>query len=198
MKVILNSDVNHLGEIGDVKNVANGYARNYLFPHEFAVPYNQESVAYFETRKAEIDARKAQKRADSASLKDKLEALEVVITMPAGSNGKLYGAVTSQTISNFYSKNGFDIERKRIDIPGLTVKNTGHYHFTVRLYENTSAEVKLVVNGEVTENKAAEDEEKAKKAKKSAKAAVKAEEKTAETDEAKAEAPAEEKKEESK
>src|SRR5574344_3164214 len=145
MKVILNSDVKHLGELGDVKNVANGYARNYLFPHLYAVPYNDDTVAYFETRKAEIETRKAQKRADSASLKDKLEALEVVITMPAGSNGKLYGAVTSQTISNFYSKNGFDIERKRIEVPGVTIKNTGNYHFNVHLYESTVAEVKLAV-----------------------------------------------------
>ena len=123
MKVILNEDVKHLGEMGDVKNVANGYARNYLFPRAYALPYTDETVAYFETRKAEIEERKAKKRADSASLKEKLEALEVVITMPAGNNGKLYGAVTTQTISDFYTKNGFDIERKRISIAGLTIKN---------------------------------------------------------------------------
>lgn len=52
MKVILNEDVKHLGEMGDVKNVANGYARNYLFPHAFAVPYNSETVAYFEGKKS--------------------------------------------------------------------------------------------------------------------------------------------------
>src|SRR5574344_77722 len=149
MKVILNSDVKHLGELGDVKNVANGYARNYLFPHMYAVPYNDDTVAYFEGRKAEIEALKAQKRADSASLKDKLEALEVKLTMPAGTNGKLYGAVTSQTISDFYAKNGFDIERKKIEIPGLTIKNTGSYQFVVHLYESTVAEVKLVVDGQV-------------------------------------------------
>ncbi|MDE7140120.1 MAG: 50S ribosomal protein L9, partial [Treponemataceae bacterium] len=77
MKVILNQDVKHLGEMGDVKNVANGYYRNYLFPHGFAVPYNDVTVAYFESRKEEIEARKEQKRKDAASLKDKLEALTV-------------------------------------------------------------------------------------------------------------------------
>ena len=56
MKVILNQDVKHLGEEGDVKNVANGYARNYLFPRNFALPYNDVTVAYFESRKAEIEA----------------------------------------------------------------------------------------------------------------------------------------------
>ena len=72
MKVILNEDVKHLGELGDVKMVANGYARNYLFPRNLAVPYNDMTVAYFEGKKAEIEARKEQKRKDSASLKEKL------------------------------------------------------------------------------------------------------------------------------
>jgi large subunit ribosomal protein L9 len=194
MKVILNEDVKHLGELGDVKNVANGYARNYLFPHMYAVPYSNETVAYFESRKAEIEARKEAKRADSASLKDKLEALEVVITMPAGNNGKLYGAVTSQTIADFYKKNGFDIERKRIEVPGVTIKNTGNYHFTVHLYEATVAEGKLAVKAQEgvldeAAKKAADDAAKAEKAKKEARAAARAAEKDAPA----ADAPAEEK-----
>ena len=190
MKVILNSDVKHLGELGDVKNVANGYARNYLFPHMYAVPYNDDTVAYFEGRKAEIDAMKAQKRADSASLKDKLEALEVKLTMPAGANGKLYGAVTSQTISDFYAKNGFEIERKKIEIKGLTIKNTGSYQFVVHLYESTVAEVKLVVEGQVVASTepAAPKAEKGRKPR--AEKAVEAEEKPAESADApKAEEP---------
>ena len=65
MKVILNVDVKSLGEEGDVKNVANGYARNFLLPRNLAVPYNEATVAIFEARKAEIEARKEQKRKDS-------------------------------------------------------------------------------------------------------------------------------------
>ena len=147
MKVILNDDVKHLGEMGDVKNVANGYARNYLFPRGLAVPCTPEAEAYFETKKEEIEARKEQKRKDSASLKDKLEGLEVVLTMPAGSNGKLYGAA-----------NGFEIERKKIEIPGLTIKNTGSYNAKVHLYESTVAEVKITVKAQETDDKAAKKE----------------------------------------
>ncbi|MBQ5498744.1 MAG: 50S ribosomal protein L9, partial [Treponema sp.] len=111
MKVILNDDVKHLGEMGDVKNVANGYARNYLFPRMLAVPYNADTVAYFEGKKAEIEARKEKKREESKSLKEKLEALSIELVMPAGSNGKLFGAVTSQTLSDYFKNNGFEIER---------------------------------------------------------------------------------------
>ncbi|MBP3607870.1 MAG: 50S ribosomal protein L9 [Treponema sp.] len=161
MKVILYTDVKHLGEMGDVKNVANGYARNYLFPHMYAVPYNPETVAYFESRKEEIAARKEQKRNDAASLKDKLEAVCVELTMPAGPNGKLYGSVSSQTISDYLNNNGFDIERKRIEIPGVAIKNTGNYHCTIHLYETTVAEVKISVKAQ--ENEAVSEKKASKK-----------------------------------
>lgn len=145
MKVILNEDVKYLGEEGDVKVVANGYFRNYLFPRNLAVPYNSYTVAYFESRKAEIEAKKAEKRAASASLKEKLEAFTVTVAMPAGANGKLYGAVTNQTVADILNKEGFEIERKRIEIPGLTIKSVGKYTANVRLYEAQVATVNVVV-----------------------------------------------------
>lgn len=157
MKVILNQDVKHLGEEGDVKTVANGYARNYLYPRNLAVPYNDMTVAFFESRKAEIEAKKAAKRQDAASLKDKLEALALVIVMPAGQNGKLYGAVTNQTVADALTKEGFEIERKRIEIPGATIKATGKYTCSVRLYETAVAELNFVVKSqEQAEKEAAE------------------------------------------
>lgn len=161
MKVILNDDVKHLGEMGDVKNVANGYFRNYLYPHKLAVPCTPETEAYFESKKAEIEARKEQKRKDSLSLKEKIEALEVVLSMPAGNNGKLYGAVTNQTLADFYAKNGYEIERKKIEIPNLTIKNTGSYTVKIHLYEATQAEAKVTVKSQdEAEQKKAEPKEK--------------------------------------
>jgi large subunit ribosomal protein L9 len=148
MKVILNQDVKYLGEEGDVKAVANGYARNYLFPRGFAVPYNEHSAAIFESRRGEIDERKKAKRTDAASVKERLEATAVNLTVSAGPTGKLYGAVTSQTIADILVKQGFDIERKRIDIPGLVIKHTGKYPVTVRLYEAMVATVNVVVEAE--------------------------------------------------
>ncbi len=168
MKVILNDDVKHLGEMGDVKNVANGYARNYLFPRMLAVPYTDETVAYFEGKKAEIEARKEQKRQDSKSLKEKLEALSIELSVPAGANGKLFGAVSNQTLAAWFASNGFDsIERKKIEIPGLTIKNVGSYTFKVHLYEGAVAEVKLSVKaqGDVKADSAKADAPKAKEEK---------------------------------
>ncbi|MDR3114898.1 MAG: 50S ribosomal protein L9 [Treponema sp.] len=149
MKVILNKDLPTLGEEGDIKEVAKGYARNFLFPRSIALPYTERTIALFASRQGEIEARKADKRKDAASIREKLEALELVITMPAGANGKLYGAVTSQTIADELTRLGFPIERKRIELTGNTLKSVGKYKVAVKLYESAAAEVNLTVQGQV-------------------------------------------------
>jgi large subunit ribosomal protein L9 len=148
MKVILNKDLSPLGEEGDVKDVAKGYARNYLFPRGIAVPYTDKTVKLFESKKEEIEARKAAKRQDASGLREKLEALEVLIIMPAGANGRLYGAVTGQLVSDELSKLGFPTERKRIEIPGNNLKSVGKYKITVKLYESAAAEVTVTVQAQ--------------------------------------------------
>ena len=149
MKVILNKDLAPLGEEGDVRDVAKGYARNYLYPRGIAVPYNDKTVKLFEGRREAIEARKVQKRGDAAGLKEKLESLALSITMPAGPNGKLYGAVSGQTVLDELAKLGYQMERKRIELPGgANIKNIGKYKVTVKLYENAAAEVNLQVIGQ--------------------------------------------------
>ena len=148
MKVILNKDLSPLGEEGDVKDVKRGYARNFLFPRGIAFPYNPQTAKLFEARKDDIEAKKAQKRNDAMGLKEKLESLEINITMPAGPNGRLYGAVNSQTISDELSKQGLQIERKRIDLAGTGIKSVGKYKAVIKLYENSSAEVQITIIGQ--------------------------------------------------
>jgi large subunit ribosomal protein L9 len=148
MKVILNKDLAPLGEEGDVKDVAKGYARNYLFPRNIALPYNPHTVKLFEARKDEIEAKKAQKRQDAMGLKERLESLELSITMPAGANGKLYGSVTSHTVADEMAKLGFQIDRKRIDLASTGIKNVGKYKAVIRLYENSQAEIQLNIIGQ--------------------------------------------------
>jgi large subunit ribosomal protein L9 len=148
MKVILNKDLSTLGEEGDVKDVARGYARNYLFPRGIALPYTPKTIKLFEARKEEIEAKKAQKRQDAMGLKERLENLEITLTMPAGANGKLYGAVTSQTVADELTKQGFQIERKRIDLATAGIKNAGKYKGVIRLYESSHAEIQIVIIGQ--------------------------------------------------
>jgi large subunit ribosomal protein L9 len=147
-KVILNKDLSTLGEEGDVKHVARGYARNFLFPRGIAVPFNERTQKMFEARKDEIEARKVEKRKDAAGLKERIEALEVTIVMQVGGNGKLYGAVTTQTVVDELSKHGFAIERKKIEIPGNSIKSAGKHKVVIKLYDNTSAELSITIEAQ--------------------------------------------------
>jgi large subunit ribosomal protein L9 len=155
MKVILNKDLPTLGEEGDVKEVAKGYARNYLFPRGIALPYTPRMVKIIEGRRAEIEARKEQKRLDARGIKEKLDSLELNLIMPAGTNGKLYGAVTNQTISDELSKQGFQIERKRIELAGNGFKSVGKYKAAIKLYENQSAEISITITAQEIKTEAA-------------------------------------------
>ncbi|MDR3301378.1 MAG: 50S ribosomal protein L9 [Spirochaetaceae bacterium] len=150
-KIILNQDLASLGEEGDVKEVAKGYARNFLFPRNIALQYTERTIKLFEARRGEIEARKEEKRKDALGAKEKIEELTLTLIMPAGANGKLYGAVTNLSIVDELAKQGFAIERKRIEVPGNAIKNVGKYKATIKLYGNASAE--LAVNVEAAEIK---------------------------------------------
>jgi large subunit ribosomal protein L9 len=157
MKVILNNDVPNLGEIGDIKEVASGYARNFLFPRSLAYAFNSKTAQLFERRKTEIEALKAAKRNASSSLKEKLEAEEISVTVPAGANGKLYGAVTGHTVADELLKKGIDIDRKKIEVPGRSIKNVGSYKILVHLYDKEEASLRLVVIGAEVKSEAREE-----------------------------------------
>ncbi len=147
MKVILNQDVTGLGEEGDIKDVADGYARNYLLPKKLAVPHTKAFLATLEHKRAAIEKRKADKRLEAAGLKGRLEAEEIRFSVPAGENGKLFGSVNNTNVATELEKRGFTIEKKRIEIPEHTIRNVGTYKIRIRLYDKEEATVKLVVEG---------------------------------------------------
>ena len=147
MRIILNQDVQNLGELGDIKEVTPGYARNFLFPRDLAIVFSQKTVELFKKRSAEIDARREEKRKSSMGLKERLEAEEIVVSVPAGHNGKLYGAVTNATVYDELLKKGIEIDRKKIEVPGRSIKNVGTFKVVVRLYEKEEAILRLNVQG---------------------------------------------------
>ncbi len=156
MKIILNQDVYNLGEEGDVREVANGYARNYLLPKGLAVPYNNANIAIFKHKAAAIEKRKAEKREAALSQKERLENLNLIIKMSAGDSGKLFGAVTSQTVVDALAKEGIHVEKKRVEVPSHTIKMLGSYQVTVKLYEKEVAIVKITVVDERVKDEPAE------------------------------------------
>jgi len=166
MKVILNQDVTGLGEEGDIKDVADGYARNFLLPKKLAVPHTKAFLVMLEHKRAAIEKRKEEKRRDAASLKERLEAEEIRFSVPAGENGKLFGSVNNVNVATELEKKGFSIEKKRIEIPDHAIRTVGSYKIRVRLYDKEEATVKVVVEGTVQPGAAAPAKTRAPRARK--------------------------------
>jgi large subunit ribosomal protein L9 len=145
MKVILNQDVPGLGEEGDIKDVANGYARNYLLPKNFALPYSKQNLSRLETRKVAIENRKEEKRREAMSIKERLESEELTFTMPAGDSGKLFGSVNNAMVVQELEKRGYSIEKKRVEVPEHNIRMIGSYKVKVKLYGNEEAQLNVVV-----------------------------------------------------
>ncbi len=147
MKVILYQDVTGLGEEGDIKEVARGYARNFLLPKKLAVPHTKENLAVLEHRRTAIEKRKDEKRQEALGLKERLEAEQITFAVPAGENGKLFGSVSNTLVAQELEKRGYQIEKKRIEIPDHTIRAVGAYKVRIRLYDKEEAIIKLVVEG---------------------------------------------------
>ncbi len=148
MKIILNQDVHNLGEEGDVVEVKNGYARNYLLPRNIAVLFNKANQAIFAGKAKAIEKRKEDKRKAAASLKERLDSMTLSLTVSAGESGKLFGSVTNTMIMEALAKEGIEVEKKRIEVSSHDIKMVGTYTVKIRLYEGESAAMKLEVISE--------------------------------------------------
>ncbi len=188
MKIILNQDVANLGEEGDVVIVKDGYARNYLLPTKTAVLFNKTNMSLFAARERAISKRKNEKRTQASDLKSKLNETTITLVLSAGESGKLFGSVTSAMVQEELAKLGFEIERKRIEVSSHTIKMIGNYSVRIRLYEEESAEVAVVVESEsqVKAREVAAAKAAAEEAKLAAKAAAEEAKAAATADEAKA------------
>jgi len=146
MKIILLKDVENLGDEGEVKTVADGYGRNYLLPRGFATLFSKAGLTLIEQRKAKIEARREEKRKTALSLKEKLQGLNVVIAMPAGDNGKLFGAVTNGVVAEHVSQAaGVAIDKRNVSIHGNAIKLVGTYDVKIRVMDREAATIKVEV-----------------------------------------------------
>lgn len=155
MKVILTNDIPNLGEEGDIIEVSQGYARNFLLPKGLVAMYNKTNLAILEGKKKAIEKRREEKRMNARSVKEKLASSVLSFSMPAGDNGKLFGAVTTQMVVEELEKLGLDVERKKIEIPGHTLKAVGTHKIRVRLYGEQEAEISVSIVPEGQEAQAA-------------------------------------------
>lgn len=143
MKVILTQDVKAQGKKGDVINVSDGYATNYLFKNNLAVPANAGNVSANNARKKAEADKIALETAEAKALAKQLEALNLVVKLDIGASGKAFGAVSVNQIDEELKKAGFEVDRKKIELE--TIKRVGAYYVNIKLYKGVTAKVKLTV-----------------------------------------------------
>jgi large subunit ribosomal protein L9 len=160
MKVILRKDVDFLGEEGDIVTVKDGYARNYLLPKSYAVIATPGNLKIWENEKVARD-RKIAKSTEKATEQAKVISANVYeIIAKVGDEGKLYGSVTTQDISNaIEAKTKIAIDRRKIHLEEQ-IKAVGEYTAVVKIYKDVKAEVKVVVKSEEEKTEAVAKEEK--------------------------------------
>lgn len=144
MKVILVSDVESIGKKGEVKEVKEGFARNYLFPRKFAVEATPGNLKVWEQKRQTLKKKEDELRAEAEGLAGNLQGISCVIPVKVGEEDKLFGSVTSQNISDALSKLGFDIPKKDIEIDA-PIKTLGIHEVPVRLHHNVTVNIKVEV-----------------------------------------------------
>jgi large subunit ribosomal protein L9 len=144
MKIILLDDVPKLGRRGDVRDVSDGYARNYLLPHKLALNATPGNLRNIETIKAAQEGRAVRMRSEAETQAQRIEGLIYAQSRSASDEGRLFGSVGKADIAGFLAQNGLAIERRRImlDEP---IKSLGEYAVPVRLHGDVTATLKVTV-----------------------------------------------------
>lgn len=144
MKVVLLKDVEKVGKKYEIKEVKNGYARNFLIDKGLAKPATKEALVWAETQR-EIEAKKAEeglkKVQETATATD---GIEVMITVKVGNEGQLFESINSQKISDKLKEMGFEVKKNQIDLKE-PIKETGEFPVKVHFEHNLEAEIKVII-----------------------------------------------------
>lgn len=144
-KIILTTEVTGLGAAGDVVEVKNGYARNYLFPRGFATPWSRGGEKQIESIKAARSAREVASLEDAQALAQKLTSATVTIPVKAGAEGRLFGTVKAEDVAHAVEAAGLgSVDKRKVEL-NQHIKTTGVYQASVRLHEDVNANVEFEV-----------------------------------------------------
>lgn len=144
MKVILRQNVESLGQIGDVVDVKDGYARNYLIPRKYAYAALKGNVKALNEEKKTFERKKQQELHAAETLSAEVEKVSVSIPVQVGEEDKLFGTVTTQMIADSLKEKGFEIDKRKIEIEE-PIKSLGIYSVSIKLHPSVSAKVKVWV-----------------------------------------------------
>jgi large subunit ribosomal protein L9 len=144
MKIILLDDIPKLGRRGEVRDVSDGYARNYLLPHKLALNATPGNLRNIETIKAAQEGRAVRMRSEAETQAQRIEGLTYAQSRQASDEGRLFGSVGKADIAAFLAQNGLTVERRRI-VLDEPIKTLGEFNVPVRLHGDVTATLKVNV-----------------------------------------------------
>ncbi|MGB9735313.1 MAG: 50S ribosomal protein L9 [bacterium] len=149
MKVILKNDIPTLGKVGDIVDVKDGYALNYLIPKQLAMKADTGSIRAINHQKMMVEHIKKKLIKTTTDIKQRIENLQLVIEKPMGDQEKLFGAVTAQDISEALEQNGLKVDKRKIELD-TPIHSIGLYNIVVKLHPEVIANLKVKVVGKVS------------------------------------------------
>ena len=144
MKIILNKSVDSLGSEGDIVNVKDGFARNYLIPRGVAKNATENNISMIKKEIKDRQKREAITRENLEALTKQLNKLSLKFELKAGEDDRLFGSVTSQMVSDAIAEKGYTVDKKEIEIPE-PIKHVGKYFIHVKLGPELDAKIKVKV-----------------------------------------------------
>lgn len=145
MKVILKQDIKGVGKKDQIINAADGYARNFLFPKNLAVPADSGNMNNLQAKKESAAFKKGENLKEAKEIAEKMKKITVKISVKAGENGKLFGAVTAKEISEALKKDfGIEVDKKKI-VLSESIKNAGVTNVEIKLNEGVVAKVAVMI-----------------------------------------------------
>ena len=144
MKIILLDDVAKVGRRGEVRDVSDGFARNFLIPKKLALSASAGNMKNLEHIKQQANAKADRVKDDAEALRQRIEALTLEERRQASEEGKLFGSVTSQDIAEFLDKHGIKVERRRIQLDE-PIKTLGESAVPIRVHADVTAELRVSI-----------------------------------------------------
>ncbi|AAK81637.1 large subunit ribosomal protein L9 [Clostridium acetobutylicum] len=145
MKVILLKDIKSVGKKGEVINVSDGYARNFLFPRKLAEEANNSNMRVLNLKKDAERKQKLQETEEAQKLANELKGKVLKLSAKAGENGRLFGAITSKDIAAEIKKQfNVDIDKKKVN--SETIRKLGNYEIELKLYPEISTKINVLIS----------------------------------------------------
>lgn len=145
MNVILLEKIRNLGSLGEQVSVKPGFARNYLYPQQKAIPATKENLAQFEAKRAELERNAAKSLQEAQAKAQAIAALTLTMPAKAGEEGKLFGSIGVRDIATALAQAGIEVEKNAVQLPNGPLRHTGDFEIEIILHTDVTSLLKLSV-----------------------------------------------------